>query len=143
MTITFVPATPVVHGVDLVDVAEFSRLLQPALRAQLSRIFTETELEECGDNERTSERLAGRFATKEAVLKALGLGFGDGVSFLDVETANDALGAPSVVTKGIVSERATASGINSWLLSTSHTSSIAMASVIGVRLETLPASSST
>lgn len=140
MTITFVHTTPVAHGVDLVDVADFARLLQPALRAQLSRMFTKGELEECGDNERTPERLAGRFATKEAVLKAIGLGFGDGVSFLDVETTNDALGAPSVVTKGIVLERATANGISSWLLSTSHTSSIAIASVIGVRAKASPAS---
>lgn len=66
----------------------------------------------------TAQRPAGRFATKEAVLKALGLAFGDGVALLDVETIT---GAHAVVTHRKVSERAFQLGVQSWLVSTSHT----------------------
>jgi holo-[acyl-carrier protein] synthase len=106
------------------------------MKPHLKMKFTEQELEESGDNERTAERLAGRFATKEAVLKALGLPFGDGVGFVDVETLNGPTGAPSVVTHRHVAKRAAELGVDAWLVSTSHTSTVAVASVIGVRLAT-------
>ncbi|MCM5679352.1 holo-ACP synthase [Schlegelella sp. S2-27] len=123
----------VVHGIDIVDVPEYARMLNATMKAHLKTIFTPQELEECGDNERTAQRLAGRFATKEAVLKALGLPFGDGVAFLDVETVTADTGAPAVVTHRKVSERASQLGVQNWLVSTSHTSMSAVASVIGVR----------
>jgi len=123
----------VVHGIDIVDVQEYARLLDPATKAHLNTTFTAQELEECGDNERTAQRLAGRFATKEAVLKALSLPFGDGVAFLDVEILTNETGAPAIITARKVLERALHLGIQSWLVSTSHTSTTAIASVIGVR----------
>lgn len=123
----------VVHGIDIVDVPEYARMLEGAMKVHLKTTFTTQELDECGDNERTAQRLAGRFATKEAVLKALGLPFGDGVAFLDVETVTSETGAPTVVTRRRVSERASQLGVQSWLVSTSHTSMMAVASVIGVR----------
>ena len=123
----------VVHGIDVVDVQEYARMLNPAMKPHLKTTFTAQELEECGDNERAAQRLAGRFAVKEAVLKALRLPFGDGVAFLDVETVTGEAGAPAVVTHGKVSERASELGVQGWLVSTSHTSTVAVASVIGVR----------
>lgn len=121
------------HGLDVVDVQQYAKLLVPALRGQLKMTFTAQEIEECGDNERTAERLAGRLATKEAVLKALGLPFGDGVGFVDVETLTSTNGAPSIVTHRLVAQRAVELGIEGWLLSTSHTSALAISSVIGIR----------
>jgi holo-[acyl-carrier protein] synthase len=123
----------VVHGIDVVDVQEYARILHPAMKPHLKTMFTAQELEECGDNERTAQRLAGRFAVKEAVLKALGLPFGDGVAFLDIETVTVETGAPTVVTHRKVNELAAELGVQNWLVSTSHTSTIAVASVIGVR----------
>ena len=123
----------VTHGIDVVDVQDYARLLSPATKPHLKTTFTAQELEECEDNERTAQRLAGRFAVKEAVLKALGLPFGDGVAFVDIETVTTETGAPSVVTHRKVSERALELGVQGWLVSTSHTSAVAVASVIGVR----------
>lgn len=123
----------VVHGVDIVDIDDLRKMLQPELKVQLCRIFTEGELKECESNERAAERLAGRLATKEAVLKALGLGFGDGIAFLDVETANEESGAPKVSVHRLVAQRARDLGVDEWLVSTSHASSFAIGSVIGTK----------
>jgi len=127
------PYLVVVQGIDIVDVQDYAQMLSSSVKPHLKMIFTAHELEECGDNERTAERLAGRFATKEAVLKALGLPYGDGIAFLDVETVVAANGAPTVVTHRKVGERASLLGVQSWLVSTSHSSKVAIASVIGVR----------
>jgi len=123
----------VVHGIDIVEIGDFQRMLQTPLREQLAMTFTERELKECEQNERSAERLAGRFATKEAVLKALGLGFGDGVAFTDVETINEVTGAPRVLVHRLVAVRAKEYSVDEWFVSTSHSSSIAIASVIGAR----------
>lgn len=129
----FQPYLALVHGVDVVDVKDYARLLNPAMRPHLKTTFTAQELQECGDNERTAERLAGRFATKEAVLKALGLPYGDGIAFLDIETVTNAIGAPTILTYRKVNERAYLLGVQAWLVSTTHTSTIAFSSVIGIR----------
>jgi holo-[acyl-carrier protein] synthase len=121
------------HGIDVVDVQDYARLLNSQMKPHLRMKFTEQELQECGENERTAERLAGRFAAKEAVLKALGLPFGDGVGFVDIEILNGPTGAPSISTHRLVAQRASELGVEGWLLSTSHTSMVAVASVIGVR----------
>jgi holo-[acyl-carrier protein] synthase len=123
----------VVHGIDVVDIQEYARMLNPAMKPHLNTTFTAQELEECGDNQRTAQRLAGRLAVKEAVLKALGLPFGDGIAFIDIEIVTLETGAPTVVTHRKVSERACELGVQHWLVSTSHTSMVALASVIGVR----------
>lgn len=123
----------VVHGVDVIDVQDYALLLNPSMKPHLKTKFTEQELTECGDNERTAERLAGRFATKEAVLKALCLAFGDGVAFSDVEVVIAQNGAPTILTHKKVNERAAQLGVEAWLVSTSHTPTVAFASVIGVR----------
>jgi holo-[acyl-carrier protein] synthase len=135
---SLLPNALVVHGVDIVEIDDFRRMLQPELKMQLSMIFTEGELKECESNERVAERLAGRFATKEAVLKALRLGFGDGVAFLDVETVNEEGGAPKLSVHRLVAQRARDLGVDEWLVSTSHTSSFAVASIIGTKRLTLP-----
>lgn len=65
-------------------------------------------------------------------MKALGTGFGDGIGFLDIETVTLASGAPSIVLHREAKRRAELLGINSWLVSTSHEGSMAIASVIGL-----------
>jgi holo-[acyl-carrier protein] synthase len=122
----------VAHGVDLVDIEDMRRLVETPLSSQLHRTFTQGELHASGEGRLRLERLAGRLATKEAVMKALGLGFGDGVGFLDIETVNLDSGAPTIVLHNRVAEIATQVGVDRWLVSTSHTDKVAFASVIGV-----------
>jgi phosphopantetheine--protein transferase-like protein len=81
---------------------------------------------------RIVERLAARFAGKEAVLKALGTGLADGISWHDVEIVALATGQPSVRLSGRAAAIAQQRGIHAWVVSLSHTHEMAMASVIGM-----------
>lgn len=122
----------VAHGVDVVDTADFARLVNKQADNFLDRYFTPEELATADEGGNRTERLASRFAIKEAVLKALGKGWGDGIAFTDVEVVSQRTGAPSVVLHRRLVSIADQQGIGSWLVSASHTGSIAMASVIAL-----------
>jgi holo-[acyl-carrier protein] synthase len=78
-------------------------------------------------------------AVKEAVMKALGTGFGSGVGFLDVEVVTLPSGAPTIVLHGKAKSLADHMGISRWLVSTSHEGAMAIASVIAVGAQIPPA----
>jgi holo-[acyl-carrier protein] synthase len=118
------------HGVDIVDINDFKRLLTEPLKRFLNRTFTESEMTSSGVGENQIHKLAGRFAVKEAILKTLGIGWGDGISFTDVEVITLKTGAPTVRLHRNLIEIESQRGIVSWLVSTSHTSTTALASVI-------------
>lgn len=120
------------HGVDLVNVADFARLVNEQAGDYLDRYFTAAELVVSNEGGNRVERLAGRFAIKEAVLKALGRGWGDGIAFTDVEVLSQRTGAPSVVLHRQLATIAEQQGIAVWLVSASHTDLMAMASVIAL-----------
>jgi holo-[acyl-carrier protein] synthase len=122
----------VAHGVDLVDVADFARLVNEQASDYLDRYFTAAELVAANEGGSRIERLAARFAIKEAVLKALGKGWGDGIAFTDVEVITGQTGAPSVLLHRHLVAIAEQQRIGSWLVSASHTDSMAMASVIAL-----------
>jgi holo-[acyl-carrier protein] synthase len=115
-------------GVDAVDVARFRRLLQrrPGLAR---RLFTEDERSYAESGKDPGSRLAARFAAKEAVLKALGVGIG-AADFHDVEVVRDATGAPRLAVAGRAAALAAARGVRWWHLSLSHTELVAVASVV-------------
>lgn len=120
------------HGVDVVDVTEFSRLLGDPAQAFLDRYFTPAELAAAGNGVDRAQRLAGRFAVKEAVMKALGTGWGNGVAFTDIEVITLESGAPTLSLKRLMAEIERERLISGWHVSISHTSSVAVASVIAV-----------
>lgn len=72
------------NGIDLVDIAEMRCWIDDPRGPLIPRCFVQEELDEVGDGTDRIESLAGRFAAKETVLKALGIGFGAGVAFSDV-----------------------------------------------------------
>jgi holo-[acyl-carrier protein] synthase len=119
-------------GIDVVDTADFSRLMNKQASNFLDRYFTAGELAAVEGSRNRIERLASRFAIKEAVLKALGTGWGNGIAFTDVEVVSQPTGAPSVVLHRRLATIAEEQGIALWLVSSSHISSIAMASVIAL-----------
>lgn len=122
----------IAHGIDMVDIASTERLLLEPTQQFLTRCFTEQEQASAGNDARRGARLSGRFAVKEAVLKALGTGFGNGIGFRDVEVVNLPTGAPTVVLHGGAFDRAQTLGITRWLVSTSHEGGLAVASVIAL-----------
>ncbi len=122
----------VAHGLDVVDMADFSRLMNEKAVDFLDRYFTQGELTTADEGGDRIERLASRFAIKEAVLKALGTGWGDGIAFTDVEVVSQRTGAPTVVLHRKLVMIADEQGIARWLVSASHTTTVAIASVIAL-----------
>jgi holo-[acyl-carrier protein] synthase len=122
----------IAHGIDMVDIESTQRLLADPTGQLLARCFTAQERQSAGDGLDRPDRLSGRFAVKEAVMKALGTGFGEGVGFLDVEIVTLPSGAPTVVLHAMAKVRAEAMGIDRWLVSTSHEGNMAIASVIAL-----------
>jgi len=117
--------TTVGVGIDIVDVARFSRALQrrPAL---LTRLFTDQERI---DSRLAPERLAARFAAKEAVLKTLSSGIG-ATSWRNIEIHREPSGAPSVRLHGSARDLADRHGVGELHLSMSHTDQTAAAFVV-------------
>lgn len=122
----------VAHGLDVVDMVDFSLLMNEQASNFLSRYFTPGELATADEGSNRIERLASRFAIKEAVLKALGTGWGDGIAFTDVEVVSQRTGAPAVVLHRRLVTIAGEQGIVRWLVSASHTPALAIASVIAL-----------
>lgn len=122
----------IVHGIDLVEIASTERLLGAPGSHHLARCFTEGEQVSAGDGFERAAKLSGRFAIKEAVMKGLGTGFGEGIGFLDIEVLILPSGQPSVKLHGNAAARAAELGIVIWLVSTSHEAGFAIASVIGL-----------
>ncbi len=121
----------IAHGVDLVEIARIEAMLRQHGQRFTGRCFTEGEqaYAEAGRRVR-AQRYAARFACKEAVLKALGTGWREGISWRDVEVRRDPSGQPQVALSGRCALLATRLGIDRWHVSLSHTPGNAMASVI-------------
>jgi holo-[acyl-carrier protein] synthase len=121
------------HGVDIVEVAHFSGLCETTGgQRALDRYFTPAELVLAGSGPNRAQRLAGRFAAKEAILKALGTGFTHGISFTDIDIGALPSGAPTVTLHARAAEVAAGQGITSWLVSISHTAVFAVGSAIAL-----------
>jgi holo-[acyl-carrier protein] synthase len=87
-------------GVDIVDIARIQALLDRYGERFLRRVFTEKETAYAMGGSKKAERLAGRFAVKEAVMKALGTGKSLGILWRDVETVRGRMGKPDVHLHG-------------------------------------------
>jgi holo-[acyl-carrier protein] synthase len=112
-------------GVDAVDIARFGEVL--ARRPRLAeRLFTDGELSAAhGD----PQRLAARFAAKEATMKALGTGIG-GFGWHDVELVRPPMGAPSLQLRAAAAALADRHGVSRWHVSLTHTDTMAVAMVV-------------
>ena len=95
------------------------------------RVFTEAERRYCDSKGKGSEQsYAGRFAAKEAFMKALGSGWRGELAWQEVEVVNDEFGAPSLAVTGEAKKQMQARGADRIHLSISHTSELAIAQVI-------------
>lgn len=117
-------------GIDLVDVARFEEVLNRQGERFLARVFTEEERRYCGSKQSPGAFYAARFAAKEAVSKAFGTGIGAEIGWLDIEVFHDAAGAPLVRLLGKGGELANQRGVTRVLVSLTHTTLGAAASVV-------------
>ena len=120
------------HGVDITECPRMTELLDRHGDRFLKRVFTPHELDYCRKHKESTQHLAGRFAAKEAVLKALGTGMRGQMKWTDVQIANNDLGKPEIALAGesaLVAER---QGISQILVTISHTREHAVASAIAL-----------
>lgn len=122
----------IAHGIDLVDFDRIRKLLADHGERALDRVFTIQEQADSKKLKDPIERLAGRFAAKEAVMKLIGTGWRDGVAWTDIEVINNPLGQPLVRTTGMVKKIADQKGIEQITLSITHTSNFAIASAVAL-----------
>jgi holo-[acyl-carrier protein] synthase len=115
-------------GVDAVDIERFriSLARTPSMR---TRLFTAEELAYVAPKHDPVPSLAARFAAREAVMKAMGLGLG-AFGFHEAWVTRAPSGDPSLVITGRAAELATERGITEWLLSITHTQLVAIAHVV-------------
>lgn len=115
-------------GVDLVEIARIEEVVTRHGKHYLERIFTPAELEYCG---KRAESLAGRWAAKEAVAKALGSGIGD-VTWKEIEILGDEQNAPTLTLHGNAGSKAKELGLTTWSVSISHSQSHSIALVVAI-----------
>ena len=115
-------------GVDLIEISRIEEVISRHGKHYLERVYTPAELELCG---KRVESLAGRFAAKEAVAKALGCGIGD-VSWKEIEILGNEQNAPVLHLFGEAAQKADELGLTSWSVSLSHSQSHAIAVVIAI-----------
>jgi len=119
------------HGIDLVEVARIARMRTDHAHHFLQRCFTPAERDYCLVHKLADEHLAGRFAAKEAILKALGTGWRGRIAWTDMEILNEpASGRPILSLSGETARIAVLQGINRWHISITHTHAHAVASAI-------------
>jgi holo-[acyl-carrier protein] synthase len=115
-------------GIDLVDIERFRRSLErtPSMR---TRLFTDVELAYVAPQVDPVPSLAARFAAREAVMKALGVGLG-AFGFHDVWVERAPSGKPSLMFTGRAAQLSSEAGVVTWHLSLTHTDLTAAAYVI-------------
>lgn len=120
-------------GTDLVEVHRIDEALARGGDALRRRLFTDDEAAYCLAQPRPAEHFAARFAAKEAVMKAMGAGFGQGTEFHEIAVVRGTSGAPSVALSGKTAETAAARGILTFHVSMSHTATHGTAYVVAER----------
>jgi holo-[acyl-carrier protein] synthase len=117
-------------GIDIVDITRFERFVAEENAALFRRLFTPGEIEYCSGRKRSAQHFAILLAAKEALLKALGTGLREGITWQEMEVVNDHYGKPELKLYGRAARLAADRGMNRCFLSLSHDGASAVASVI-------------
>jgi holo-[acyl-carrier protein] synthase len=119
-------------GTDIVECLRIAQMIERHGELFITRVYTPREIRYCQRRKAATQHFAGRWAAKEAVLKAVGTGWRRGISWRDVEICNVAGGKPIVVIRGGLREIADEMGIGQVLISISHCRSHATAYAIAI-----------
>jgi phosphopantetheine--protein transferase-like protein len=128
--VTALPPAVLGIGVDLVECDRFRLALERRPRIAV-RLFSDAEREYAARHREPVPRLAARFAVKEAVMKAMGVGLWK-FALRDVEVTRRPSGQPEVALHAKAAELAQQRGVGSWLLTITHTDSMAMAVAVAL-----------
>jgi holo-[acyl-carrier protein] synthase len=117
-------------GTDIVECLRIAQMIERHGELFLTRVYTDHEIDYCTARRAATQHYAGRWAAKEAVLKALGTGWRRGISWRDIEIRNDRNGAPAVQLSGGARDVMEQAGIHRFHVSISHCRSHAVAYVL-------------
>ena len=107
-------------GTDIVETVRIADMIERHGELFLDRVFTPHEIQYCSERKAATQHYAGRWAAKEAVLKALGTGWSRGISWCDIEVRNEIGGRPLIALSGGALEASRRLGIDEVLISISH-----------------------
>jgi holo-[acyl-carrier protein] synthase len=117
-------------GIDVAEVKRIGEVIEAQRDRFLRRVYTAEEVAYCERFKNRYERYAGRFAVKEAAMKALGTGWSRGVRWVDLEVVRQRGGRPTLTLKGQAKKIADAMGVKNIAISITHTAEQAFAQVI-------------
>ena len=119
-------------GTDIIECHRIAQMIEKHGEVFLQRVFTHREILYCSTRRAANQHYAGRWAAKEAALKALGTGWSKGIQWTDVEVQNEVGGKPILVLTNRALEIAIAAGIKQMMISISHCRAYAIAYVTAV-----------
>ena len=114
-------------GIDITEVSRIESLAEQHEKF-LTRVYTELEITYCNRKKNKYQHFAARFAAKESVLKALGVGWSQEIKWTDIEVVNELNGRPRINTYGAVKSLMEQKKVKEIIVSLSHTSNYAIAS---------------
>jgi len=117
-------------GIDIAEIDRVEAAIQRHGQAFLKRVFTPAEIAYCERHRNRYERFAGRFAAKEAAMKALGTGWRRGIRWVDIEVVRQPSGKPTLELRGKAREFADRLEVKRILLTITHGGNTALAQVI-------------
>ena len=107
-------------GTDIIECLRIAQMIERHGELFINRVYTDLEIEYCAARKAATQHFAGRWAAKEAILKALGTGWSRGISWRDIEVLNDKHGAPQVTLRAGAREISEQLGIRKMHVTISH-----------------------
>ena len=95
----------ILQGIDLLEVERIKKIYLNYENKFLDKILTNTEIKQLKKNKKIYDKIAGKFSAKEAVVKAMGTGFSDGIKIKDIEIINLKNGKPTINLYGKAKKR--------------------------------------
>jgi len=120
----------VATGIDIVEIARIEEVFFRRGSRFRDRVFTEAEIAYCEPRGAKFASYAARFAAKEAMMKALGTGWANGIAWRDIEILRDEMGAPSINLRGRALDCFNGLGATRAHLSLTHSRDLAIAQVV-------------
>lgn len=125
-------------GTDIIEVIRVGEMLDKHGEAFLDRVYTTGEVSYCQARKAYLQHYAGRWAAKEAVMKAIGTGWSKGVGFKDIEVESMESGQPRLVLHNEAREVADKVGVGEILITISHCRAYATATAVAMAPAGLP-----
>ena len=122
-------------GTDITECLRIARMIERHGELFINRVYTAEEIRYCQHRKQATQHFAGRWAAKEAILKALGTGWRRGISWRDIEVRSEPGGRPVVGVRGGVREAVEQLGVSKLLVSISHCHTHATAYALAIGKE--------